>query len=59
MVYMKSCKCIVLARALPGNHVVADRDGGLADSWGPPSKPDWIVFRRKQLLLPCYLVYFE
>ena len=43
MAYMKSCK----------------RGRGGVDSWTPSSHPDWVIFARKELLLPCYLVYFE
>ena len=59
MAYMKSCTCIVLARALLGNHAATERGGGGVDSWTPSSHPDWVIFARKELLLPCYLVYFE
>ena len=59
MAYMKSSKCIVLARALLGNHAATERGGGGVDSWTPSSHPDWVIFARKELLLPCYLVYFE
>eukprot|EP01045_Picozoa_sp_COSAG04_P030992 COSAG04_NODE_5576_length_1563_cov_0.854508_3_plen_149_part_00 len=51
--------CVILAKALLGVHVPGGARGG-ADSWSPPGHSgDWVIFGRKELLLPCYIVHCE
>lgn len=51
--------CIILAKALLGNHAPECAKGGGVDSWSPPGHDgDWVIFSRKELLLPCYVVHY-
>eukprot|EP01050_Picozoa_sp_SAG11_P007701 SAG11_NODE_651_length_7926_cov_2.465057_1_plen_2511_part_00 len=52
MGYAQDTGCVILARALKGNH--GGRAGG--DSWSPHT--DWLIFRTKEQLLPCYVVHY-
>ena len=59
VVYATDCKCIILAKALLGNHAPECAKGGGVDSWSPPGHGgDWVIFSRKELLLPCYVVHY-
>jgi hypothetical protein len=52
MGYAQNTSCVVLARALKGHH--GGRTGG--DSWTPQG--DWLIFKAKEQLLPCYVVHY-
>jgi hypothetical protein len=52
MGYARDTGCVILARAVKGCH--GGTTGG--DSWSP--KPDWIIFKAKEQLLPVYVVHY-
>jgi len=42
---------IIMARSILGKRDV--------HSWSPPKHKDWMVFRRSEQVLPCYVVHYE
>mmetsp|Transcript_20504 Transcript_20504/g.33294 ORF Transcript_20504/g.33294 Transcript_20504/m.33294 type:complete len:157 (-) Transcript_20504:94-564(-) len=48
-------KVVILAEALPGKH--GNNSTQTVNSWTPPSKKDWMIFRESCQLTPRYVVY--
>lgn len=45
---------VILAMAVKGRHGVSEG----WDSWTPPSRPDWVVFKSGDQLLPCFALFW-
>ena len=53
-------QCVIMARALPGNHsTYAPRTGtDRHDSWSDGPGSDWLILKRAEQLLPVYVLHF-